>query len=172
MDKGILNAKLLQDGRSFWTTDNGFTFKMQDQKGEILEVTEAYYKKMLTLWRKEQKQYKKAGKILDKTHKTIEKGFEKAESERVEFVKALKKGIPVRPLGIGYAHTDLHDNELRSIGHKASHYLPKDEITINLRALDEEALDDLKFILEDQLGMKPDDTNEKALDAINNYKEL
>lgn len=47
----------------------------------------------------------------------------------------------------------------------------QDQITINLRALDEEARLKIEMILEKQLGLVPDETNEDALDVIRLFKE-
>ena len=35
---------LLKDGRSIFKTHNGFKYYVQSRKGEIIEVTESYYK--------------------------------------------------------------------------------------------------------------------------------
>lgn len=47
----------------------------------------------------------------------------------------------------------------------------KDEITINLRALNQECRDKIEAILDEQLNGVPDDTNEEALEDLRNFKE-
>ena len=47
----------------------------------------------------------------------------------------------------------------------------KDEITINIRALDELAKEQLERLLDVQLNIIPDDTNEQALEDLRQFKD-
>ena len=47
-----------------------------------------------------------------------------------------------------------------------------DEITINLRALDERTREKLEELLDVQLNDIPDDTNDEALEDLRNFKTI
>ncbi|BAV39196.1 hypothetical protein BPT24_073 [Tenacibaculum phage pT24] len=49
-----INERELKDGRKFWRTHNGFKFWVE-YKGEILEVDEAYYDRLVRLYKKKPK---------------------------------------------------------------------------------------------------------------------
>lgn len=43
----------LKDGRTFWTTKNGFQKHLRDTNGNETHITDEYYTKLIGLWRKE-----------------------------------------------------------------------------------------------------------------------
>ena len=47
----------------------------------------------------------------------------------------------------------------------------KDEITINIRALDEMTREKLERLLDEQLNVIPDDTNDQALEILQQFKD-
>tara|TARA_B100000953_G_scaffold290249_1_gene275094 strand:+ start:12773 stop:12991 length:219 start_codon:yes stop_codon:yes gene_type:complete len=51
--------RTLTDGRSFWTTGNGFIFWVSDKKGVEAQVTEEYYKKVRHTYFKQKKKERK-----------------------------------------------------------------------------------------------------------------
>lgn len=53
------NPQELKDGRTIWTEDNGFTHKLKDQKGNIMPITEKYYKGLVNLHRRQSKDDRK-----------------------------------------------------------------------------------------------------------------
>ncbi|MGR3218970.1 MAG: hypothetical protein ACUZ8H_04010 [Candidatus Anammoxibacter sp.] len=46
-----------------------------------------------------------------------------------------------------------------------------DQITINIRALDERTLEKLETLLDEQLNIIPDDTNDQALEDIRQFED-
>lgn len=54
--------KTLRDGRTFWTTHNGFIKNMTDKKGQTIQVGDEYYKKMLNIYKKENSKKQRNGK--------------------------------------------------------------------------------------------------------------